>query len=303
MGTVYGNSETLRNYSRGFMQSMIPSLANFIAPLVVTGVASGQYKTFEDKNSFQTPAARRAIGGKATRIVFESDDAFYNCRPNALETTIDEHERKLAGNDQGMLEQSKIQTRLTVGQLSHEIEVFTAIRAAVAATGGVGVWSNDANDPIAELDAQILSIALATGRMPNAMVIGLSAFNTLRHHVLVKARLAGVSADGVTLAALASMLINPQIEIRVGVLAYDTAKPGKTKSNSFVVGNEVLVFTRSENPTPYDPSFAKTFSCSAANIFDVRLYQEDPRLDVVAVDWSDDAKVTASPCGRRMAIT
>ena len=239
MSTTYGRNETLKNFSRGFVQNMDASLARFIAPSVVTGVASGQFKSFNDKNSFQVPETRRAMGGKANRIEFESEDNYYNCKPNALEASIDEHERKLAGDDQGMLEQAKTQTCLTVGQLRHEIDVFAAIRAAVSAESGAGAWSSDEVDPIAELDDTILAIALATGRMPNAMVIGLSAFKTLRHHPLVKARQPGAAIVGATVAQVAAMLINPDIEIRVGVLAYDTAKPGKAKSNSFVVGNKI----------------------------------------------------------------
>lgn len=306
MSIVYGRNETLKNFARGFVQSMAPSLANFIAPAVVTGIASGQFKSFNDKNSFQVPATSRPMGAHANRIEFESDDLFYNCKPNALEATIDEHERKLAGDDQGMLEQAKTQTCLTVGQLSHEISVFTKIRAAVAAESGKGVWIGTPGkdtDPIAEIDEQILAIALATGSMPNAIVIGLSAFQVIRNHPLVKARLSGVTAGGATVAQVQMMLLNPAIEIRLGVLAYDTAKPGKTKANAFVVGNEVFIFTRSENPTVYDPSFAKTFTAGEASIYDVRLYREEPRLDVIAVDWTEDVQVTSALSGKRLVIT
>jgi hypothetical protein len=44
--------------------------------------------------------------------------------------------------------------------------------------GGVGSWSgaDNANDPVAELDAQIEALATDTGRMPNRLVIGLPAW-------------------------------------------------------------------------------------------------------------------------------
>lgn len=90
MTRIYGRNETLKNFASGLAQdAMKNSLAEFIAPRVVTGVASGQYKVFSDKNSFLAPDASRAVGGKARRIGFESTDAYFNCAPNALEITID----------------------------------------------------------------------------------------------------------------------------------------------------------------------------------------------------------------------
>lgn len=300
---VYGRNETLTNFARGLSQDMAKSLAEFIAPTVPTGTASGQYKSFSDKNSFQVPTTRRAIGGKANRIGFESEDAYYNCAPNALEITVDEAERALAGQDQAMLEQAKTSVLVSTARLAHEVAVMAAVRAGVSAVGAVGVWSNDANDPIDELDAQIEAIATATGMLPNRMVLGLSAFRKLRKNAKVVARQPGASIIGLTTAQLAAMLINPAIEIRVGVLAYDTTKPGKTQSNALVVGNDALVFCASQSPTPYDPSFAKVFSTNSGNIFQVQMYQEDPRTDVIAADWSADIKIVAASCARRLAIS
>lgn len=300
---VYGRNETLENFARGLSQDMSKSLAEFFAPTVVTGTASGQFKSFADKNAFKTPATARAIGGKATRIGFESEDKYFNCKPNALEATIDQFEREQAGVDQGMLEQAKTADVITSARLAHEIAVFTAVRAAVAAESGKGVWSSAEVDPIDEIDEQIENIAKATGLMPNRMVIGLSAFRLLRKNAKVIARQPGASVIGVTSAQLAAMLVNPGIEIRIGTLAYDTTKPGKTQANAFVLGAEAWLFYASQNPTAYDASFAKTFTTTSGNIFQVQMYQEDPRTDVIAVDWSEDIEVVSAACGKRLGIS
>ena len=300
---IYGRNETLTNFARGLSQDLSKSLAEFIAPTVVTGIASGQYKSFSDKNAFQVPATRRAIGGKANRIGFESEDAYYNCAPNALEITIDAFEREKAGADASMLEQAKTATVVGAARLSHEKAVFDLVRASVAAVESRGNWSSGSVDPINELDEQIESIAIATGMMPNRLVIGLSAFRSLRANAKVVARQPGAAIVGLTTQQLAAMLINPEIEIRVGVLAYDTTKAGKAKSTSLVVGADAFLFCASQSPTPYDPSFAKTFTVSAGNIFDVQMNQEDHRTDVISVDWSEEIKVVSAACGRRLAIT
>ena len=108
---------------------------------------------------------------------------------------------------------------------------------------------------------------------------------------------------GLSTAQLAAMTLNPQMEIRVGVLSYDANKAGKSASKGNVVGSECYLFVASASPTQYDPSFAKTFSASSGSVFDVRMYQEDPRTDVIAVDWTADIKVVAAACGRRITVT
>ena len=303
MARTYGRNETLKNFASGLSQdAMKNSLAEFIAPRVVTGVASGQYKVFSDKNSFLAPDAARAIGGKAKRIGFESTDAYFNCAPSALEITIDEFERKAAGADDNMLEEAKTKAVTTQAILAHEKAVFTKIAAAVSATASIGTWS-DSYDPIAELDSQIVAIAEETGMMPNRMVIGLSAFQILRNNANVIKRQPGSANIGLTLAQLAGMLINPEIQIRVGVLGYDANKSGKAASKQSITGSKVYVFCASDSPTQYDPSFAKTFTASPGGVFDVRMYQDDPRTDVIAVDWTSDIEVVAARACRRIDVS
>lgn len=303
MARIYGRKETLKNFASGLSQDAAKnSLAEFIAPRVVTGVASGQYKVFSDKNSFLAPDASRAIGGKARRIGFESEDAYFNCKPNALEIVIDEYEREQAGADDNMLEEAKTKAVTTQAILAHEKAVFAKIASVVSATASIGTWS-DSYDPIAELDSQIVAVAEATGMMPNRMVIGLSAFQILRNNAKVIARQPGSANIGLTLSQLAGMLINPEIQIRVGVLSHDANKSGKAASKQGIVGSKVYIFCASDSPTQYDPSFAKTFTASPGGVFDVRMYQEDPRTDVIAVDWTSDIEVVASRACRRIDVS
>ena len=187
------------------------------------------------------------------------------------------------GDDQELLEQAKTRAVVTQAALAHEKAVFAAVNAAVSATASKGDWDNDQKDPIAEIDEQIEAIATATGMMPNRCILGLSAWRTLRHNAKVIARMPGAALVSPTLDQIAAMTLNPQMQIRVGVLSADAYKAGKTASKSNIVGGECYIFCASENPTQYDPSFAKTFSASPGSVFDVRVYQDDPRTDIIAV--------------------
>lgn len=300
-------NQTLTNYARGVSIDKTSKLAAFIAPSVPTGSASGQYKSFSDKNAFAVYNTARAVGGARTRIEFDASDAYYNCRPNGLEIAIDDHERDQAGeNDKGglQLERAKIDTLISAQAVSHELSVFAKVRAAVAAVAGVGVWSDVDVYPIAELDALIQDIADNCGKMPNRMVIGLSAWRVLKNHPKVLARQPGATNIGVKLEQLAAMLLNPSIEIRIGTLPYDTTKSGKAKANANIVGGEVWLFYGEENPSVYDPSFAKTFRTVRSGVDAVKEYREESASsDVYAVDWTEDVVITATAAGRRITLS
>lgn len=298
-GTV---NTMLTNYATGIANDTASSLAEFIAPTVPTGSQHGQFKQFDDADAFKIYNTARAVGGPATRIEFNADDAFFNCKPQALEIAIDDSERD-PGADPLSIERAKIRTLVINTSTSHEAKVFDLIKSVKAAAGGVGVWSSDANDPVAEIDAQIEAILTATGQMPNRMALGVGAWKVIKNHPKVLARQPGAVNQGVTLTQFAGMLLNPQIEIRVGVMSRDLSKVGKAANKANIVGAEVFIFIGSAAPTPYDPSFAKTFMVSSNPITSVRQYRQEPFADVYLTDWSEDIKVVSTLCAVRITLS
>jgi len=298
-------NQTLTNYARGIAQDLRSALADFIAPPVPTAVGVGQYKAYDDKNAFQVLDTARAIGGPGKRLEFAATDPVFNCSPQALEIAIDDAERAKAGEGDPLgLERAKIDTLMSATTASHEAKVFAAIEAAKSAEGGVGGWSSADVDPVAEVNAQIIALATAMGMMPNRIAFGIGAWKVFCDHPKVIARQPGAAIIGLSTQQAAAMLLNPGIEIRVGVLSRDTAKFGAAKSAVNIVGLNVYVFYASPNPTRYDASFAKTFLTSGGGVDSVRSYRDDNcRSDIFAIDWSEDIKVTGSACARRLTIS
>ena len=296
---------TLTNYAVGLAQDLESALAEFLAPTVEVPSTIGQYKKFDDKNAFQVYETSRAIGGRATRIEFESTDPSYNCKPQALEVPVDDSERDAADADDPIrLDESKIKTLITSTTISHEVKVINLTVNALTAEAGLGEWSNAAIDPVAQIDSVILAISIETGMLPNRMALGIGAWNVIKNHPLVKARIQGVQTGSVTLEQFAGMLLNPMIKIRVGVLSRDTTKFGKAKSAVNIMGAQLLIFIASENPTQYDPSFAKTFMGRRGGVTSVRTYREEgARSDIHAVDWSEDIQITGTACGKRINLS
>jgi len=297
--------ETLKQYAYGVAQDVKSALADFIAPRVPVGVGTGMFKKFDDKNAFQRYDTARAVGGPATRIEFSADDGTFNCEANALEVPIDDQERAKAGDSQSALEEAKTRTLVINASLAREKRVFDLIKANVAAAASKGAWSSNANaNPIDEIDEMIEAIATATGLMPNRMVIGLGAWRTLKNHAKVIERLNGAAEKSVSLDVFAGMLLNPQIDIRVGILSIDANKTGKAAAKSNIVGSEIFLFHGNDNPTQYDPGFAKTFSIGSNSVESVRMYREERnRSDILAVDWSEDVQVVSSICAKRITVS
>lgn len=296
---------TLTNYAQGVAQDRRSALADFLAPIVPVSASIGQYKRFNSKNAFATYNTARAIGGPATRIKFEADDPTFNCKPQALEIGIDDAERDAAGaGDPLGMEQAKLDTLISNSVISREDKVVTAVKAGILAVGGKGVWSSVANDPVAEIDEQILAIATATGQMPNAIAFGVGAWSVFRNHPKVVARQPGAELIGLTTEQGARMMINPGVEIRIGIMSKDAAKWGNAKNAANIVGLEVFLFLRSAAPNQYDPSFAKTFTIGAGLVAGVREYRdESARSDIYAMDWSEDIQVVSTECARRLTIS
>ena len=296
---------TLTNYASGVLNDLQSATADFLAPQVQVPATIGQYKAYDDKNAFQTHDTSRGVGGPARRIFMDVSEPTYNCLPQALEITIDDSERDAAGTLNPLdLEQAKVKTLVQSSVLSHEKHVITTVNAAVAATGGVGVWSNDANDPVDEIDAQIEAIAKETGQMPNAILMGMTAWRRFRNNAKVVAKQPGAALIGLNQGQASALLINPSTEIRLSTMAVDTTKQGKTRSNAFVNGDDVYIFVRSATPTIYDPSALKTFAGGRGGVSAVREYRdESSRSDVYAVDWSRDVKVTSAISIKRITTS
>ena len=287
------------------MADSAQALGDFIAPVVSTGVSHGQFMKFDDKQAFQAYNTARATGGKRARIVFDETAAYYNCVTNALEIAIDDAERAAAGQgDPLLMEQAKIKTLLTNVATARELNVWTKAKAAVSATGSVGVWSTATNDPVAEIDSVIETIATKTGLMPNRIVLGLGAWRALKNHVLVRSRFPGAPQVGASLDQIRGIFLNPDMEIRVGVMPYDTKKIGATKTNTNIVGAEVFVFYASDSPSVYDPSAMKTFRVSGTGVEAVKQYRDEScASDIYAIDFLEEVQVVATDAIARITVS
>jgi hypothetical protein len=300
----------LTSFARGHMNDVRRAyeLAERLCPTVAVPGTSGQYKSFNDENSFQVYNTARAMGGDPNRIQFDADDLFYNCKPQALEVTVDEEERRQAGEDnalaQQLLDEGKIKALLNIAALSNAKKRVDFVLSKLDALKDVGNWSNKDIDPIDQLDQVIIDLATLCGSSEFIKVtMSLTAWATLRNHPKSKARCNGVQAMPLTIEQVQSGLTTP-VDIKAYAISYNEKALGQAKSKKQLLNGDVIVHMSIPSPTQYDPSAFKSFTAGQNNIAAVRSYMATNGLyGGHFVDWSEDLEQTSTIAAARIHLS
>ena len=303
----------LTAYAQGLWNEIsdVIKLAERLAPTTPVPGASGQFKKFDDKNSFLRPKTARALGGDPNLIAFAASDDTFACKPQALEVRVDLAEDQAAGNAGGdvqtqLLDQGKIRALINQQALGHVGDVVDAVIAGTAATAGLGNWDSPDIDPIDQLDQELLALSLACGSTQNIkLTLDVASWNLLRNNPLVKKRTAFTQVANLTNQQLAEILIFP-VDVMVANIVNDTAALGQAPSKSRIMSGTALLHYSIPNATLYDPSAFKCFTVGAAGSFigNVRTYQAPNQLwRGHLVDWSRDIKQTSTLSMRRINVS
>ena len=303
---------TLTQYAAGLMNDLadVRQVVNALCPIVSVQGASGQFKSFDDINSFKSYNTARPLGGQGQRIRFSATDGSFDCKPQSLEAAVDDHERERAGQNnavaQQLLDQGKIRALLNSAALSHVDKVITFINANTSAVSGVGNWENEDIDPVDQIDSVLDDLSKNVGRTTGiTLTLGVSTWRAFRMHPKVKARISGVQVGGISYEQAKGLFIFPLAGFVVGAISKLTSGEGQTtKTKGRVIGDVLFASYGMSSPTVYDPSPFKCFTTGTSGAMDqVRTYRDEPHTDVHLIDWSEDIKATGTAAIRRMDIT
>jgi hypothetical protein len=292
----------IREYAQGRAQDATGEIAEFLAPAVEVSTMTGKYKTYDEETRFKLPETLRSLGGKATVVEFDRDDADFNVKPHALDTPLDDIEIEEAEGEDLLMETSDDIAALA--GMAHENRVITTGVGALSAVAGKGAWSQAQTDPVAEINAQIVDVIKAAGAGsvmevgilldPNAMIKFFANKN-------VKGYFPGISHIAPTIENMKKLFLG-KVESKVSFLAVDTAAAGKDKDMNFVLADKVLVFARSSSPTRRDPSFMKTFRRRGRWMVPGSYRREDDRGETIKFDWTEQVVLTNVPAARLLEI-
>jgi hypothetical protein len=302
----------LTSFAVGHMNDIrdVNSLVERLCPTVSVPGTTGQFKKFDEKNSFQIYNTERAMGGDPKRMEFGATDGTFNCKPHALEITIDKEERRQVGESnavgQQLLDQGKVKALINVTSLSRVKRIVDEVLTSVAALGGNwGKWTNPDIDPIDQLDEQLDNLTKEVGSTQNIkMELDVTAWRILRNHAKVKARTNGVKVGGITLQDFNNLLMLP-VDVKVSSIVYNAAQLGQADDKRRVLASTVLLHYSQPNPTIYDPSPFKCFTSGQGNqVAAVRSYMSPNGFwDGHVIDWSEDIEQTSTLGIRRLNIS
>jgi hypothetical protein len=293
----------LTSFAHGIAPDFSSALAELMAPQCVAPAAAGQYVQFDDDEAFRYINTRRTLGGDMAMIDFPTTSPTFNCDPHALGIATDKFEIERVGEaGVGMLREAKIRTLVSRNALSREKRVFDAYANNTTAEAGLGVWTDKTVDPIDQLDQIVSDLATQTGIADIHMVISLPSLLQLRKHPLVKARFPLVPVININAAAIMSALIMP-VQIHIGIMPIILEKTGKAGTKVNVIGAKVYALISMANPSPFDPSAAKTFTTTEGQVKGVGVVEKPPFAEINYVDWSEDIKITGQHCVKRIDVT
>jgi len=292
----------LTNFAHGIAPDFSSSLADLLAPQCVCPAAAGQYIAFDDDEAFRYIETRRAMGGDMAMIEMPANSPEFSCLPHALGIGTDSFELERVGEaGTDMLRKSKIRTLVSRQALSREHRVFKAYSDNVAAEAGLGTWTNSAKDPIDEINGIIVAVAIATGRADIHLVVGLNALRQLGKHPKVLAKFPGAQEINLTADKLAKLLIIP-VKVHVAMMPIALEKPGKAAVKAVIGGSIIYALISQENPSPYDPSAAKTFTTRRGQVDGVGYFKKEPFAEINFMAWSEDIKITGTQCVKRINV-
>ena len=299
-----GSNPTLKEFAQGAAQDAIQPVADFLAPTVPVATMNGRYKIYTEKNRFHIPETLRAMGGRATELRFEATDGSFNCEPHALDYPVDNLESLEQEGIENALREGAVSVA-EVSALAHEKKVIDL--AMAAAGGGTAKTWNSSADPVADIDAAIISVLKAAkygSLMGVGVLFGASAWQIFKNASAVRGRfITGGKSLAVPNEDIASQLFLAKPDVKTSFMVYDSAAEGLAASISFVLDSNVLVFARKANPTRRDPSFMKTFRLMNKFMVPGSYVREDGRAEVAKFDWSEDVRVTNSSAVVRLNIS
>lgn len=296
---------TLQEYAQGAAQEGVAPVADFLAPTVEVGNVTGLYKVYTEKNRFRVPKTERAVGGRATVLGFDASDKTYNCKPHALDVPIDQMEGMADGTLSHLLQEGA-DMAAEVGALAHE-QTTIDLAVSTLTSGASNIDFASTTDVVDQLDQQIIAIIKAANYgslMGVGLLFGPTFFRRLKNHASIKGRFPVGKNQIVnpTIDDILSLFI-AKPEARLSAMVYDAAPEGKAADIKFLLDDKLIVFARKANPTRRDPSFMKTFRLKGAWMAP-RVYQrDDGRVEVAAMDWSEEVAVTNATAGKLLGIT
>ena len=288
----------LNTFAKGLFNESTNEYADFLAPVVTTGAATFSIIDYAKRSGFQVPSGKRAIGGDSKAVQSDGERISISLAPYGLHDTIDTFELDQAGDNVGKMREARVQNLISQSSNSKFKDTLDVVNGVVSTVGEV--WGGT-EDPVKDIDGYIVGISNATGKMPNRIMMSLTAWSIFRNNAKVISRQPGKDQVSLTLEQASGLFVNPNMKIMIVDTVFDT-KINATSAKANALAGDCYIFYAQENANTYDNSFTKTFRIQSNPFQSVRVSQKDYG-EKVMVDWTEVVYVNNPAMGKRLQIT
>jgi hypothetical protein len=234
----------LTDTSLGFERTNPGSVAYRAATSIPVLFQTGKFMIYNRGDWFRDQVKTRPLGGEVELVTYGTSDGTYNCQEYGLGHRIDDRER---ANNSKRLVLDQNGRDLLMRQHSIRRDRFFAVQAMATGVWGLDItgvsgtpstnevkqWNDAASTPYDDIETQRERMFLATGFMPNVLVLGATTYLRLRRHPQLTA-LAGDNAPNIVMdEALRQYFMVDEILVARSV--YNSALEGATDSFSYTV--------------------------------------------------------------------
>ena len=294
------NISVLNQFAKGLFQDTSSPVADFLAPVVPTGAAEFSIIDYGQRSGFQTPDARRAIGGDSSAVVTDGERINVSLQPYALHDMIDNHEldRATTGEGSRILREARVRNLVSQAGNSRLNETLSTLRAGVSAAAQT--WGSS-TDVISAIDEKMKEIADSIGLLPNRVVFNLGAWEAFKNNSTVIDRYPGSVTAAPQIGGIGSLFLNPDTQCMMSTSVFDS-KIRQTSAKANALTSDVWIYYSSDSVDMFDPSAFKTFRVRNNPFGGVRVVQKDFGEKVIT-EWTEAAFVNNVDAAKRLDIT
>lgn len=294
-------SPLLKDVAVDYKNGQSEFIAGQILPTLTVDTETGVYFKF-DKAALRNEDARVADTATANRARTGLTQVPYGpIEPRALwDAASDRVARQFGGME--ALKSNVTTSLMSMLLINKEIETVSALQAGITQTvtlSGTNQWSDSSSTPVDAIKTARDTVALASLRIPNTLVLSYKAYSALLVHPQIIGRL-----NGITVAATQQQLANilGVERILVGQARYNTVKQGQTDSLSYVWGNDAYLVYIAPNAlgNSGELTLGHTLELSGEEGMSVMEWRDErAKYDGVECRWSYLPQIMASEAGYR----
>lgn len=259
-------SQPLTNFAQKYLQDSNAFIAGRAMPVIPVIKQFDQYYTFDRGDFFRDEAEERADGGPSAGGGFSLSNDNYMAKVYAYHKDVTDRQRANA-DSQVKLEQSSTEF-VTLKMMIRRERLFenTYMTPANWTTSANVSWVTTA-DPVDDVTDAKTVVHQLTGFRPNKGIATRSAWDTLLKNDALLSRISGGSNNNMPAKMLKSLIEGwfelDEIFIMDGV--YNTAVRGATASNSFMGGDNFLLYYAPDTAVGDTPTAGAGFAWTGFN--------------------------------------